>query len=150
MRQEKWDERFLRLAREYSYWSKDPSTKVGAVIVRDVNRQVSQGYNGFAADDPDLPEDYLDRPTKLSKIIHAEQNAIDWANQDLDGCTLYTYPMQPCHVCAEKHVIPAGIVRVVSLVPSWYHLQRWQKSFEKSSKLFAEQNIELELYEGIF
>ena len=45
---EKWDRRFLRLAREVASWSKDPSTKVGAVLVDPLdNTIVSLGYNGF-------------------------------------------------------------------------------------------------------
>lgn len=30
---EKWNRRFVELAKNVSTWSKDPSTKVGAVIV---------------------------------------------------------------------------------------------------------------------
>jgi dCMP deaminase len=42
-----WDLRFLTLAKTVSTWSKDPSTKVGAVIVDKNRRVVSLGYNGF-------------------------------------------------------------------------------------------------------
>ena len=43
----KWHRRFINLAKEYSTWSKDPSTQVGAVAI-DVNtkRVLSGGYNG--------------------------------------------------------------------------------------------------------
>ena len=42
----KWDKRFLEMAKLVASWSKDPSTQVGAVAVR--NRTViAQGYNGF-------------------------------------------------------------------------------------------------------
>ena len=43
---DKWDERYLRLAKEVASWSKDPSTKVGAVAVLD-GSVLAQGYNGF-------------------------------------------------------------------------------------------------------
>jgi dCMP deaminase len=43
----KWDKNFLQLAKTVSTFSKDPSTKVGAVIVDDDNRVISIGYNGF-------------------------------------------------------------------------------------------------------
>ncbi len=43
----KWDKRFLKLAREISTWSKDPSSKIGAVIVNDERRILATGYNGF-------------------------------------------------------------------------------------------------------
>ena len=42
-----WDNRFLDMAKLVSTWSKDPSTRVGAVIVDPSNRLVSVGYNGF-------------------------------------------------------------------------------------------------------
>lgn len=146
-RQEKWDIRFLRLAKEYASWSKDPSTKVGAVLVRDTNVQVSQGYNGFPKNDPDLKEDYLDRQVKLSKILHAEHNAFNRVNEDLSGCTLYTYPMEPCSDCAEKYIIPNGITRVVSVKPTSLQIERWGDSFQKSRLLFEENKIELVLYD---
>ena len=42
----KWDIRFLEMAKLVASWSKDPSTQVGAIAVR--NRTViAQGYNGF-------------------------------------------------------------------------------------------------------
>ena len=42
-----WDYRFLELAQLVSKWSKDPSTKVGAVIVDKNRRILSVGYNGL-------------------------------------------------------------------------------------------------------
>ena len=42
----KWDERFSRIAYEVATWSKDPGTKVGAVLVLD-RRIIATGYNGF-------------------------------------------------------------------------------------------------------
>ena len=42
-----WDARFLELAHHESRWSKDPSTKVGAVIANDQHQVLSLGYNGF-------------------------------------------------------------------------------------------------------
>ena len=51
----KWDIRFLEMAKLVASWSKDPSTQVGSVAVR--NRTViAQGYNGFprGVDDHEL------------------------------------------------------------------------------------------------
>ena len=43
---DKWDIRFLRLAKEVSTWSKDPSKQIVAVYV--VNRRIVYTcYNGF-------------------------------------------------------------------------------------------------------
>ena len=45
--QEKWDRWFLNKAEFNSQKSKDPSTRVGAVIVGWKNRVISDGYNGL-------------------------------------------------------------------------------------------------------
>lgn len=42
----KWDRRFIELSRHIAEWSKDPSTRVGSVIVSG-NKIMSTGYNGF-------------------------------------------------------------------------------------------------------
>ncbi len=68
---EKWDSRFIELARLIASWSKDTSTRVGAVIVDEQRRIVGTGYNGFArgcADDPAL---YADRERKYRRVVHA-------------------------------------------------------------------------------
>ena len=74
-RQEKWDRRYLDIAKSVSQWSKDPSTKVGAVLVRD-NRIVSVGYNGFPEGVDDSEERYNNRELKYDLVVHAEVNAI--------------------------------------------------------------------------
>jgi dCMP deaminase len=45
--QDWWDRYFLDIAEEVSKASKDPSTKVGAVIVRPDRTVASLGYNGL-------------------------------------------------------------------------------------------------------
>lgn len=139
----KWDLRFLELAKHISTWSKDPSTKVGAVIVDDKKRIVSLGYNGFPIGINDSYEKLENRETKLKIIVHAERNAIIFANRALDGCTLYTYPFMPCSVCAGI-VIQSGIKRVVSYQTS---NKRWIDDFVVTMDMFDEAGVELLLYE---
>ena len=43
----KWDQRFCKLAKFVSKWSKDPKAKVGAVVFAKRGGDVSIGYNGF-------------------------------------------------------------------------------------------------------
>jgi dCMP deaminase len=138
----KWDIRFLQLAKFISEWSKDPSTKVGAVITDENNRIVSIGYNGFPQDIHD-DNRLKDRETKYKIIIHGEMNAILFANRSLISCVLYTYPFMPCPRCASM-IIQAGIKRVVSYnnMP-----KRWEDEFAISQNLFKEANIKLTLYE---
>jgi dCMP deaminase len=52
---DKWDARFLDLARHVATWSRDPSTQTGAVIVRPNRTIASVGYNGFPRDCNDDP-----------------------------------------------------------------------------------------------
>ena len=46
-RTDKWDKRYLALAKFVSEWSKDPRAKVGAIIRNRRGRPVALGYNGF-------------------------------------------------------------------------------------------------------
>lgn len=115
-RQDKWDRRFLELAKHISTWSKDPSTQVGAVVVDDRNVVVGLGYNGFPRGVDDSEERYNDRPTKYKLVVHAELNAILTAGDRAEDSTIYVYPAfgSPplCSNCA-KAVIQAGIAIVV-------------------------------------
>ena len=138
----KWDYRFLDLAEFISSWSKDPSTKVGAVITDKNNRIISVGYNGFPQNIIDN-ERLDDRETKYRIIVHGEMNAILFANRTLKDCTLYTYPFMPCPRCAGI-IIQTGINRVVSYNNM---SERWKSEFDISMDLFKEANVELKLYE---
>jgi len=134
----KWDLRFLEMARNSAGWSKDPSTKVGAVIVDDDKRVISVGYNGFpkgVTDDKRLH----DREEKYKMIVHAERNALLFANKDVKNCSIYTYPFMPCSVCAGM-VIQAGIKRVVTVKNN---NNRWQKDFVVSRQMFKEAEVDL-------
>ena len=95
-----WDERFFALADMVGSWSKDPSTKVGAVIIRPDRTIASVGYNGFPRGVYDGPEIYEDRPRKLLRTVHAEANAILSAREPLHGYTLYVTPLHPCANCS--------------------------------------------------
>ena len=97
----KWDERFMHLACFIGQWSKDPSTKVGAVLARDDHSIISVGFNGFPRAIEDTPEKLNDRGAKYARVIHAEANAIRFAGgQDLSDSSLYVHGLPPCHLCA--------------------------------------------------
>ena len=140
----KWDLRFLEMARNAASWSKDPSTQVGAIIVDDDKRVISVGYNGFpkgVTDDERLD----DREEKYKMIVHAERNALLFANKDVKNCNLFTYPFMPCSVCAGM-VIQAGIKRVVTVKNN---NARWQKDFVVSRQMFKEAEVDLIEYATI-
>lgn len=140
---EKWDRRFLEMAALCSTWSKDPSTKVGAVIVSDRRRVVAVGYNGFPRGIEDK-EDWLNsRDTKLSLVAHAERNALDNAECSVVGSTLYT-TLFPCNECA-KSIIQRQIKRIVSFdIEKETHYQRF--NFDLSKSMFESTGIEFILY----
>jgi dCMP deaminase len=148
-RQSLWDARFLDLAEMVSSWSKDTSTKVGAVVVTPEKVVVSVGYNGFAQRMPDTPEHYENRDEKLSRIVHAETNAILLARRDVRGYTMYsTFP--PCDRCAVL-IIQAGISRLVC--PALDTLSedadgRWGKSMETARRYFYESGVAFVEVEG--
>lgn len=133
-----WDHRFLDMAALVSTWSKDPSTKVGAVITRG-KFVVSLGFNGHPAGVEDSTGRLHDREMKYRTIIHAELNAILSARQPLEGCTLYVVPFMPCSNCGAV-IVQAGIKRVVTLESN---NERWAESFEITRTIFAEASVDL-------
>ena len=138
----KWDERFLELAEHIASWSKDKSTKVGAVIIDDKNRIISLGYNGFPREISDCDELLNNREQKYQRIIHAEENAILFAKQDLTDCSLYVFPFQPCNMCS-RIIIQSGIKRVVAPDASEELKERWKESMEISEEMFEQAGVEL-------
>src|SRR5688572_29143357 len=133
-----WDSRFIELAGQIASWSRDPSTQCGAVIVRPDKTIASTGFNGFPKRCDDSPELYEDRDIKLSRVIHAELNAILFSRESLEGYTIYVSPIAPCDRCA-AHIIQSGITRVV--YPYHEVPERWVQSFANSNKLFEEAGV---------
>jgi dCMP deaminase len=139
----KWDKRFLLLAEHISEWSKDPSTRVGAVIVDNDRRILSLGYNGFPIGVNDSSERLNNKFTKLEIIKHAEENALFNCRSRPIGCTIYiTHP--PCSSCAGS-IIQHGITSVVYAVTEKNigFSERWKKSFELASELFEEAGVSI-------
>lgn len=136
----KWDNRFLQLAELIGSWSKDPSTKSGAVIVRPDRTIASVGFNGFAKMMNDDPKFYADRDLKYSRVIHSEVNALIHSREPVEGFTLYTHPLMCCDRCVVQ-MIQAGITRFVYPEASMGALERWGKSFELSEEYMAEARV---------
>lgn len=145
MKRDPWDEYFLSMAGLVSSKSKDPSTKVGAVIVTPApQREVrSTGYNGFPRRVRDDPHRYADRDFKYLTIVHAELNAILTGarhGSSLSGCSIYvTWP--PCSACAGA-IIQAGITRVVC--PEIRVPGRWAGNIEHARAMLREAGVLVE------
>jgi len=144
-RQEKWDRRYLELAKHVSTWSKDPSTKVGCVLVND-NRVIAVGYNGFPEHVADTDARLNEREVKYAMVVHAEMNCILSAGNKARGGALYVYPsfMIPC-ICADccKNAIQAGIRKVVGYLPdeSNPRVARWKDSISHAKTMCDEAKI---------
>ena len=138
----KWDMRFLDLCKTVSYWSKDPSTKVGAVIVRPDKTVAALGYNGFPRKMPDHVSYLYDKPEKYSRIIHGEINALISAKEPVHGYSLYTFPFMPCDRCFVQ-MAQAGIVRFIAPMATSEQLLRWGDAFAKTRAYAAEMGLEL-------
>lgn len=140
----KWEYRFLRLAEFVSGWSKDPSTQCGAVIVDQSNRVVSMGFNGFPQHIDDTNERLQNRELKYSLVVHAEVNALLFANRYLKDCRIFVYPMLPCIRCAVQ-IVQSGISEVVSIPLPTNLEDRWGKDVEQTMRLFGEADISVVL-----
>ncbi len=68
----KWDGRFMDMAALLATWSKDPSTKVGAIITDTERRVIGSGYNGFPRGVIDDPLRYEEKAVKYRLVVHAE------------------------------------------------------------------------------
>jgi dCMP deaminase len=144
LKQGKWDVRFLRLAHEVAKWSKDPSTKVGCILVKD-KKVVSMGYNGFPAGISDDLTRLEDRATKYEMTVHAEVNAVTNAalhGVSTAGSTAYI-TFSPCSRCASV-LINAGISTVVisarNIIPD-----RWLDNFRLAAGLLNEAGVGYEI-----
>lgn len=131
----KWTARFINLAAEVGSWSKDPSSQVGAVIIRPDRSVASVGFNGLPRGVSDDPARLADRDQKLLYTVHAELNAILAAREPLHGYSIVVYPFQPCSGCAAA-IIQAGISEVIC--PEVPDASRWADSFHAARTMFRE------------
>ena len=141
----KWDKRFIRVAKEVSSWSKDPSKKIGCIAVKD-RRIISTGFNGFPAGIEDLPDRLNDRDLKYKYVVHAEMNCIYNASHhgvSLEGSTMYIYGLPVCSECA-KGIIQAGVKRVVYKTSEKEIPVRWLESNMLTIDLLSEADISYE------
>lgn len=109
-----FDELFMNVAYTIAQKSKDPSTKVGCVIVGPDNEPRSFGWNGFSRGVNDLPERMV-RPDKYEWTIHAEANSVANAARvgiSLNGCKAYVTHFC-CSSCADM-LIQSGICEVIA------------------------------------
>lgn len=138
-----WEQKFFDLADHIASWSKDPSTKVGCVLVDSKFRVIGLGYNGFPRYVNDSKSRLDDRPTKLLYTQHAEANAILNAVANTEGARAYV-THHPCSHCAGM-MIQAGIGYVAARQPSFELNERFKHSFQATKEMFGEANVRFNL-----
>jgi dCMP deaminase len=143
MKYDKWSERYLDLARAVSTWSKDPSTKIGAVAVGSHGQIISQGYNGFPRGIEDTSERLEVKEEKYKYVVHGEMNCI--YNSCLNGLslkdtTLYVSGLPVCSECA-KGIIQVGISTVITQYDKEKVNPNWAQSNLLTKQMFNEANV---------
>ena len=132
----------MDLADRSAQMSKDPSTQVGVVLVKD-RKVVGTGFNGFPCgirDDARLHT----RKKKYALMIHAEMNALLDAGSDAAGSTLYS-PVRPCVRCA-VHLIQAGVFQVVTFgrIPNGHGqdtMDSWLEDMDEAEEICKEVGL---------
>lgn len=144
MKDHKWDSYFLKMANQAASMSKDPSTKVGCVIVDTKRRVLGVGYNGFPRGVLDDQSRLEDRATKYLLTLHAEVNAVIQSSTSLQDAIAYvTHP--PCAQCTGV-LIQAGIRKIVAYAAPLGLLERFQVHYDWSDLMRKEAGVELDLY----
>lgn len=135
----KWHRRFLSLARHVAGWSKDPSTKVGAVAVSPARAVIETGYNGLPRGVADTPE-RMERPAKYLWTAHAEENLVAHAARArLEGTTVYVTHF--CCAACTRMLINAGVAKVVVGVGQ---TNMPAETFNAARQMFCEAGVEIE------
>lgn len=137
----KWDKRFIDMATMVGLWSKYPGSKVGSVITDQKNRVISVGFNGLPSGIVDTYSS--DREDRLSRVIHAEENSLLFANRDLVGCKIYV-THHPCARCAAK-IIQVGIreVHVDHRCLKGEFNDKWRQEITIATDLFNQSNTQV-------
>lgn len=162
-----YDEYYIGLCYKIAEKSKDPSTKVGCIIVYQDNVPCSFGFNGFARGvmeeesldysfngkhftKEDAKERWENREIKYPLIVHSETNAIYNAGRHghvLAGCKLYI-PWHPCSACANG-IVQAGIVEVIldgNFEQDPELMKRWEKEHNLAKMIFKEGGVHVRMH----
>ena len=138
----KWQNRHLLDAKKEASQSKDPSTRVGSVVVRPDNTVAGKGYNGLAHGVND--EHMQDREFKYGAVIHAESNSMDSVRDPtLTDYTLFVWGLCSCGPCTAR-AINRGIRHIVCVQEK--ERPDWEASFNNARIQAIESGITLEVF----
>jgi dCMP deaminase len=140
----KWTGRLLKMAQDIAQWSKDDSTKVGAVITTLDGSPISWGFNGMPMGVDDAVAERSIRPYKYNWMAHAERNAMDLASKaDLSDCVMFV-TFSPCSSCAQSIIqrkIKTLIIDenfTVDKVP-----ERWKEDMLVAQEMLLEAGVKV-------
>lgn len=149
----KWDKYYFDICTQVALMSKDPSAKVGAVLIGPDREIRSTGFNGFPRGIEDTIERLSNRDEKLKYIVHGEMNCILNAARigtPTKNTTMYMLVIDasgvkwggaPCTRCTVE-MIQSGITEVVTL-PNDRTPERWKESVQTSRELLSEAGIKI-------
>jgi dCMP deaminase len=147
--QQKWAQRWLRLAHEVASWSKD-QVQVGAVIADQNRNPRGFGYNGMPRGLHDDHEARVEKPLKNWYFEHAERNVIYACARNgisCDACTMYVTHF-PCCDCT-RAIIQSGITHVVvdatCMQDHMTFYQKWSDQITESQTMMTEAGVSWEL-----
>lgn len=151
-----WDARFMKDAYEWAWQSKDPRTKVGAVIVYwDSKDPIAHGYNGLPKGVNDKLEERWVKPLKDEWASHAEHNAICLcarSGRATEGATMFTQGL-PCMRCCNT-IVNAGIKELV-IHRQWVEEEKkinfdlWQARWTNSFTKLTEAGVEMRWFDEV-
>lgn len=141
----RWVRKHFLMAAMVSCYSKDNSTKCGAVIVRPDNSVASTGYNGFPRGVEEKPE-RLERPAKYLFTEHAERNAIyNCGDPSLEGYSLFVFAhpnnLFICSDCS-RAIIQEGITEIYAPLETDI-VEHWGDSCAASKIMLQESGVEI-------
>lgn len=131
-KQKRYDQAYMRMAKEWAKLSHCKRKQVGALIVKD-KMIISDGYNGTPSGFDNTCED--DAGFTKWHVLHAEANAIlkvAGSTQSCKDATLYI-TMSPCRECS-KLIHQSGIKRLV-----------YEKAYKDTSGLEFLENAHVEI-----
>ena len=142
-----WDEFFIRIAYLIAQKSKDSSTKIGSVLVRD-RSILSAGFNGLPIGCNDNIKERHLKPHKYHFYEHSERNCLYLAARhgtNTSNSTLFTLS-PPCSDCG-RGLIQSGVKELV------FHKQhfdmfsienpKWRESCDISFVMLQESGIKI-------
>lgn len=151
-----WDHYYMSVAALTAQKSKDPSSQIGACIIKD-QRIISTGYNGFPQGVIQIDEHVLDvkaiqareeRPEKYFWYEHGERNAIYSAARlgvSTKGGVMYCACHIPCCDCA-RGIIQAGLQEIFYL--ELENTAKWDEHGKRSAQMFDEAGVKYTRYDG--